>query len=29
MMDHSAKYPALTKCFLDALDQHPNAHAQM
>jgi len=29
MMDHSAKYPALTKCFLDAVDQHPNGHAQM
>ena len=29
MMDHSAKYPALTKCFLDAVDQHPNARAQM
>jgi len=22
-------YPALTKCFLDAVDQHPNAQAQM
>ena len=22
-------YPALTKCFLDAVDQHPNARAQM
>ncbi|MGH9865722.1 MAG: AMP-binding protein, partial [Candidatus Acidiferrales bacterium] len=23
------EYPALTKCFLDAVDQHPNARAQM
>ena len=29
MTDHSSKYPALTKCFLDAVDQHPNARAQM
>ncbi|HEV2314074.1 MAG TPA: long-chain fatty acid--CoA ligase [Candidatus Acidoferrales bacterium] len=29
MMDHAAKYPALTKCFLDAVDQHPNPRAQM
>ena len=29
MMDHSAKYPALTKSFLDAVDQHPNPRAQM
>ncbi|HEV2222564.1 MAG TPA: AMP-binding protein, partial [Candidatus Acidoferrales bacterium] len=29
MTDRSAKYPALTKCFLDAIDQHPNPRAQM
>lgn len=28
-MDHSTKYPALTRCFLGAVDQHPNARAQM
>lgn len=29
MMNDSVKYPALTKCFLDAVDQRPNARAQM
>ena len=29
MTDHSAKYPALTKCFLDAVDQRANPRAQM
>ncbi len=28
-MNQSPEYPALTKCFLDAMDQHPNARAQM
>jgi len=28
-MSDSASYPTLTQCFLDAIDQHPNARAQM
>src|SRR5579859_654330 len=28
-MRDSANYPTLTKCFLDAMDQHPNSRAQM
>ncbi|MHB8411003.1 MAG: AMP-dependent synthetase/ligase [Candidatus Acidiferrales bacterium] len=28
-MRDSASYPTLTKCFLDAMDQHPNSRAQM
>lgn len=29
MMEFSRNYPTLTKCFLDAVDRHPNARAQM
>ncbi|MGC1105258.1 MAG: long-chain fatty acid--CoA ligase [Candidatus Acidiferrales bacterium] len=28
-MDYSARYPSLTKCFLEAIDRHPNPRAQM
>ncbi|HEV2616102.1 MAG TPA: long-chain fatty acid--CoA ligase [Candidatus Acidoferrales bacterium] len=28
-MNDSTNYPALTKCFLDAVDKHPNGRAQM
>ena len=28
-MDYAARYPTLTKLFLDAIDQHPNPRAQM
>lgn len=28
-MDYAARYPSLTKCFLDAIDQRPNPRAQM
>ncbi|HVA72203.1 MAG TPA: long-chain fatty acid--CoA ligase [Candidatus Limnocylindrales bacterium] len=28
-MTDSASYPTLTQCFLDAIDPHPNARAQM
>jgi long-chain acyl-CoA synthetase len=29
MTDYSARYPALTKCFLGAIDAHPNPRAQI
>jgi long-chain acyl-CoA synthetase len=28
-MDYSGRYPSLTKCFLDVIDQHPNPRTQM
>ncbi|MGB6484808.1 MAG: long-chain fatty acid--CoA ligase [Candidatus Acidiferrales bacterium] len=28
-MDYSARYPSLTKCFLEAIDRRPNPRAQM
>lgn len=28
-MEYVTNYPTLTKCFLDAIDQHPNPRAQM